>query len=337
MALLVPALGLTQAQDEMAMPGEEVLSGLGAVRGIAVDADGNLFVAEAGFGGETELLLGSPEGEAVAAAGLSGKIIMVAPDGTASDFLAGLPSYALPGSEQGPGETLGVYRAIPQGDSIWVLTTGDGPGTSGRFWNDTIVELDRESLATLTIISLNAYELANDPDGNGYDSNVSDIAWLSDGTMLITDAGCNCLLSWTAADGLATVAAWGNDVPTSVEVADNDDVYVGFLGEAIAPGAGRIEHWSGGEVVETFEGLTGVTDILLAGDTLYAAQLFLFGEEGPGPGNVVSVTADGATPVVEGLITPFGLAMGPDGALYVSWGTIAFEPGMLGGVIKVEM
>jgi len=338
LGLLLATTGLTTAQDDMPpLPGEEVLSGLGAVRGIAFGEDGTLYVADAGFGGETELMLGSPEGEAVAASGLTGKIIAVAPDGTVSDFLAGLPSYALPGGEEAPGETLGVYRAIPQGDAIWVLTSGDGPGTSGRFWNDTIVELDAETLLARTIISLNAYELANDPDGNGYDSNVSDIAWLSDGTMLITDAGCNCLLSWTAADGLATVAAWGNDVPTSVEVAENDDVYVGFLGEAIAPGAAKIEHWSGGELVETFEGLTGVTDILLAGDTLYAAQLFLIGEEGPGPGNVVSVTADGATPVAEGLITPFGLAMSPDGDLYVSWGTVAFVPGMQGGVVKISM
>ena len=337
LGLLLATMGWATAQDMPPLPGEEVLSELGAVRGIAFDADGNLFVAEAGFGGETEIAMGSPEGDAVVSAGLTGKIIMVAPDGTVSDFLPGIPSYAIPGGEESPGETLGVYRAIPNGDSVWVLSSGQGPSTVGFFWTDTVVEIDRETLATRNIINLNAYEADNDPDGLGYDSNIADIAWLSDGTMLIVDAGCNCLLSWTEADGLATVAAWGNDVPTSVEVADNDDIYIGFLGEAIAPGAGKIEHWSGGEVVETFEGLTGVTDILLAGDTLYAAQLFLLGEEGPGPGNVVSVSADGATPVAEGLITPFGLAMSPDGDLYISWGTVAFVPGMTGGVIKVGM
>ena len=64
-------------------------------------------------------------------------------------------------------------------------------------------------------------------------------------------------------------------------------------------------------------------------------QLVIFGEQGPGPGSVVSVTADGATPVAEGLLAPFGIAKGPDGSLYVSFGTIAFAPGMMGGVVKI--
>ncbi|NOG51555.1 MAG: hypothetical protein HND48_20620 [Chloroflexi bacterium] len=95
----------------------------------------------------------------------------------------------------------------------------------------------------------------------------------------------NALLAWTEADGLSVVTAWpDNSVPTSVEVAENGDVYVGFLGAGIAPGAGKVERWSGGALAETFGGLTGVTDILLAGDTLYAVQLFEMGAEGPGPG-----------------------------------------------------
>lgn len=323
--------GVFLAQDMPPLPGEEILSELGAVRGIEVDADGNLLVAEAGTGGEVELQMMGPEGEAMVASGLTGEIIMVAPDGTTSNFLEGLPSYAF------PGETLGVYRAIPNGDSVWLIYNGDGPGFTGRYWANTIAEIDIETLAVKTVISLSDYELENDPDGLGYDSNVVDLDWLSDGTMLIIDSGGNSLLSWTEADGLATVVAWGNDVPTSVAVAENDDIYVGFLGEGIAPGAAKIEHWSGGEIVETFGGMTGVTDILLDGENLYAVQLFLIGEEGPGPGNVVMVTSDSATPVVEGLIAPFGIAMSPDGALYVSWGTVAFMPGMTGGVIKIEM
>jgi hypothetical protein len=133
------------------------------------------------------------------------------------------------------------------------------------------------------------------------------------------------------------VAAWpDNPVPTSIEVADNGDLYIGFLGAGLAPGAAKIERWSGGELAETFAGLNAVSDILLDGDTLYAVELVIFGEEGPGPGRVVTVTADGATPVAEGLLAPFGIAKGSDGALYVTYGTIAFAPGMTGGVVKIE-
>jgi hypothetical protein len=313
------------------LPGELVVGDLGAPRALAFDADGNLFVAVAGTGGEVKLTLPGPEGEAELSLGLTGRVVSVAPDGTATDVIPGFPSYA---SAQ---ETTGLYRAIPNGDSLWVIFSGTGAATVGAFWTDTIAEIDRKTLATKRIINLNAFETENDPDTNGYDSNVTDLAWGADGTMYITNAGGNDLLSWTEADGLQLIAAWKeNSVPTSVEVAENGDLYVGFLGAGLAPGAGKIEHWSGGKLVETFANLTTVTDILLDGDTLYAVQMLSFSDQGPGPGSVVKVSADGVTPVAEGLITPFGIAKGPDGALYVSFGTVAFAPGMLGGVVKLS-
>jgi sugar lactone lactonase YvrE len=331
--LLCLAFQPAAAQDgPPPMPGEVIVGDLGAPRALAFDADGNLFVAVAGTGGEVSAMMPGPEGVAEVGLGMTGKIIMVAPDGTVSDFIGALPSLA------SPMETLGVYRAIPNGDSVWVIFSGEGPGASGAFWANTIAQINRETMVTTRSINLSGFEAVTDPDGRGYDTNVTDLAWADDGTMYITDAGANALLSWTEEGGLAVEAAWGNDVPTSVEIADNGDIYIGFLGEALAPGAGRIEHWSAGELVETFAGLTTITDILLADDgTLYAVEMLNFTEEGPGPGRVISVTADGAESVAEGLITPFGIAQGPDGALYVTFGTIAFEPGMLGGVVRIDM
>jgi hypothetical protein len=244
--------------------------------------------------------------------------------------MTGLPSYAA------PNEVIGLYRAIPRGESLWVVFSGEGPVSSGAFWANNIVEIDRKTMIVKRVINLSGFEAANDPDGRGYDTNVADITWAEDGTMYIVDAGGNDLLTWTEADGLKVINTWkDNSVPTAIEVAANGDYYVAHLGEAIAPGAGKVEHWSNGELVETFAGLTGVTDILLDGDKLYAVELFLFGPNGPGPGRVVSLANGTATPVAEGLITPFGLAKGPDGALYVSFGTIAFAPGMTGGVVKL--
>jgi hypothetical protein len=326
MSLALP----TMAQEMPPLPGELVLGDLSAPRGLAFDADGNLWVTVAGTGGEVAATMPGPEGETTFQMGMTGRVVSIAPDGTATDRLAGFPSYA------SPSETTGLYRAIPGGDSIWLVFNGTGAATTGAFWTDSVVELDAATLAVKNLINLNAFEMANDPDGNGYDSNVADIAWGADGTLYIVNAGGNDLLSWTEAGGLQLIQAWpDNSVPTSIEIAENGDFYIGFLGAGLAPGAGKIEHWSGSALVETFAGLNAVSDILLDGDTLYAVQLVVFGEQGPGPGSVVTVTAEGATPVAEGLLAPFAIAKGPDGALYVSFGTVAFAPGMTGGVVKL--
>jgi hypothetical protein len=263
--------------------------------------------------------------------GLTGKIISVAPDGKATDHIGGLPSYAL---DQ---ETLGIYRAIPQGNSLWLVFSGSGSTNTGAYWMDSLAELDAATLATKRIINLNHFEAVNDPDGAGYDTNIADVAWGADGTLYIVDAGGNDLLSWTEKDGLKVVVVWkDNPVPTSVEVAANGDLYVGFLGAGLAPGKGKIEHWSGGKLAETFGNLNAVTDILLDGSTLYAVEMLQMTDKGPGPGRVVTVDSKGVKPVAEGLITPFGLAKSPQGDLYVSFGTVAFAPGMTGGVVKLK-
>lgn len=332
-ALLLVLVGLLPAMAQEGMPplpGEVRVGDLGAPRGLAFDTDGNLLVAVAGTGGETSFNLAGPDGEQPVNAGLSGRVISIAPDGTTSNRIEGLPSYAF------PMETGGVYRIIPHNESLWLLFSGTGSGSTGAFWADSVVEYDAETLVVKNVINLNRFEAENDPDGNGYDTNVADIAWAADGTLYIVDAGGNDLLSWTAEGGLQLVHAWGdNPVPTSIEIAENGDLFIGFLGAGMAPGAGKIEHWSNGELIATFGGLNTVTDILLDGDTLYAVQLTIFTEQGPGPGSVVTVSADGVTPIAEGLPAPFGIAQDADGGLYITFGTLAFAPGMTGGVLKL--
>ena len=315
------------AQDAPPLPGDLVLGDLNTPRGISFDSDGNLLVAITGNGGDFPLTVKGPEGETVVNVGMSGEVLSVAEDGTSTPIVQGLPSFAA------ETETIGLYRAIEREGSLWLVVSSGGPG---QYWADSIVELDGETKMLKQVIPFYPYEVANNPDGNEIDSNVTDIAWDSEGTMYVVDAGANTLFSWTEEAGIEVVATWPeNSVPTSIEIAENDDLYVGFLGAGLAPGAAKIEHWSNGELVETFEGLNTVTDILLDGETLYAVELVLFGEQGPGPGRVVTVTADGATPVAEGLMAPFAIAKGPDGSLYVSYGTIAFAPGMTGGVVKL--
>ncbi len=331
--LAASALGVLAQDAPPPLPGTLVIEGMSAPRGIAFDGFGNLIVADAGSGGENSMDVPSLEDSTVMATilfGLTGSVQVVSEDGSAAPWIVGLPSYA------GPTETTGVYRAIPNGDSLWLVVSSNGQ--AGGYWGSSVVELDGATLATKTVISLNGSELTNNPDGNELDSNVTDIAWGADGTLYIVDAGGNTLYSWMADGGLVIVQTWpDNSVPDSIEIAENGDLYIGFLGVGIAPGAAKIEHWSGGEVIETFSGLNGITDILLDGDVLYAVEMANFAE-GPISGRVLMIDADGTvTPIATGLNAPFALAKDADGGLYVSIGTLFFGPDLPSGVLKLDM
>jgi hypothetical protein len=313
------------------LPGQVIATNLDAPRGIVFDSAGNLLVAIAGKGGDTPLTAPSTEtaGETmVIKSGLSGKILSIGKDGKSTTLMDGLPSYAA------PTETFGVYRIIPRGTSLWMVMNSSTPTS---YWSSAVIEYDAKTLEMKRIINIRPFEVANNPDGNEVDSNAADIAWQADGTMLIVDAGGNSLLSWTEKNGLALVTAWkDNPVPDSIEVAANGDIYIGFLGTALAPGAGRIERWSEGKLAESFKGLNAVTDIALDGTDVYAVELLVITEKGPGPGRVMKVNAKNSTVIAEGLVTPFGITKGPEGAWYVSMGTIALAPGVTGSILKLN-
>lgn len=323
-----------EATEPMLPPPPEnaIVVGLSSPRGVNYDADGNLYIAEPGSGGEITLME-SPDFGTITT-GFTGQVTMLAADGTQSVAIGGLVST---NSNEGGG---GLQQVYPQGDSLWLVFNGYGPGPMQPFYGDSVVEVDKASGKIKTWIDLGGYEVANDPDGNGPDSNTNDIGWSADGTLYIVETGANTLYTWTPDAGLTVVHSWpDNTVPTSIEFAADGTFYIGFLGTGIAPGAGHIEHWSAdaSELIETFSGLTGVTDIEIGQDgNIYAVQIFtVFGDQGPDPmsGNVVMVTADGATPVAEGLMFPYGLAQAPDGSWAVSVGTVL--PAGAGAVVKV--
>lgn len=296
---------LLSAQDDSV-----VADGLTNPRNISFDSEGNLYVAEAGSGGD--LLTSSGD-----TFGATGQVTRIAPDGSSDVVIHGLIAY------QG-GDIRGAHAIQVTDDSYWLLL-----GQTSDFsipWAAALVELDRTTGRVKTFVDLLTLELEQDPDGNANEeSNPVDFAVAADGTIYIANAGCNCLMAWSADAGLSAVAAWDhatdNPVPTSVEIGPDGDIYVGFLtGFPFPEGGARIERWHEGALAETYSGLTAVSGLLVTADgTIYASEYGVF-NQGWGPGRVVMVTSDGVTPLLEGLTQPFGLAQAPDGTIVVATG-----------------
>lgn len=308
---LVLLSGAALAQDGV------IVDGLDNPRALFYAPDGTLWVADAGRGGDVAVT----GAFGPAQAGATGAVYRVAPDGSRTTFAFGLPSIA-----NGP-EILGVHDVYDSGDgTVWLLIgQGAVPGAGNPIspFSYSLVQLDAATARVLTYVDIYSHEAANDPDGQGIDSNPMKLAVGQDGAIYIADAGANSVWRWTAETGLETFHTWDdNPVPTSVAVGADGSLYVGFLtGFPFPVDGSRVERWSpAGELLETFGGLTAVVDLLVAPDgTVYAVEMATF-DQGwmPNTGAVVSVSASGVTALAEGLNFPYALAISPDGTLVVS-------------------
>lgn len=295
--------------------------GLTNPRNMSFDSAGMLYVADAGNGGPQMTPDDTPFGA-------SGSILSVAADGKLTTVVNGLVSYR-------EGNPLGANDVQVTDTSIWVLI-----GETSDFtipFTHALVELDKATGRVKTYVDLLSAELELDPDGNpNKQSNPTDFVVAADGTIYIANAGCNCLMSWTKADGVKIVVAWphktDNPVPTALALGADGDLYVGFLTGFPFPKEGsRIERWSAGALKTTYKGMTAVTGLLSAADgTLYAVEFGVFEQgKGWGPGRVVKVAESGLTPVMENLTSPYGLAQAPDGTIVVSTGSTGGADGRI--------
>lgn len=316
--VLLGAFSLVAAQDMTA-----AATGLNSPRQLFIGSDGALYIAEAGAGGDID-------GEGAFGPtkfGTSGQITAVSPDGEQSVAIPGLIS-----TDTGFGQIHGAHAVIVTDDSYWVAV-GDGPikGLEEGQHVSGVIQYAKEGMAMEQFIDVGAWEAENNPDENPNDlvSNPVDLALSEDGTLYIVDASGNSLLSWTAADGLALVAAWPTAgdapavVPTSVAIGPEGDIYVGFLGGFPFTGS-KIEVWGAdGELKTTYDqDLNLITDVLVTADgTLYAVQLASgFGDAGfnPDSGSVVTVSDAGVEVLADKLPSPYGLAEDADGNFWAS-------------------
>ncbi len=338
-----------------------VADGLANPRHLTFGPDGALYVAEAGAGGDGACVDG-PEGRVclgntgavtkitldavrmpVAQEQVITGVVSLGAEGT-GDGATGPHAVAFDGADMYFLTGLGADPALrdpsgplgaPAADFAQLMSTG--PGDAFAPWVD-----------------VGDYETAENPDGGAIDSNPFGMI-TAGGDFLITDAGGNDLLNVDGDTGTITTVAVFPDrmiefppgsgnmipmqaVPTSVVVGPDGAYYVGQLtGGPFPPGAANVWRVEPGGDPEVYAaGFTNILDIDFAVDgSLYVLEMFTNGlTSGDPTGAITRVDHHGGREVVarEGLITPTGMTIGPDHALYVSnFGTSA----TMGQVVRI--
>ena len=342
-----------------------VVSELDNPRGLAFGPEGALYIAQAGRGGDG---LCGPGPEGIRCYGDSGAITRFDPKtGATSDVVTGLPSLA---TEEGQMFAIGPNDLSLHGRGNLMFTIGFGGDPRER---EQIFGPDGANLAHLgratpngawrLLEDLGQFEATNNPTGDEVDSNPYGILALP-GKRIVADAGANALLevgSNGAIKALATFADRMVDappflglppntkipmdtVPTSVAVAPDGSYYVGQLtGFPFPVGAANIYRVpaGGGAPQVVASGFTHIVDLTFGPDgSLYVVEiaknglLAAFGTN-DWTGALIRIAPDGTrTELVPGVLTaPGGVAVGSDGALYVTNKSIYSD---IGEVLRIQ-
>jgi sugar lactone lactonase YvrE len=327
----------TRASSSM----EVIASGLNNPRGLGFGPDGTLYVAEAGMGGDEPCISG---GEGEACLGLTGSVTRVK-NGVQERFITGMPSLAGEGgiAANGPSDVIPHARnldvvvglgANPE-DRELLGSEGEGLGYLVRA---------HYTGAFIDWVDVSGYEVANNPDGGLIDSNPYSGAWVDPAKRVIADAGGNDVLVVAANGVTGTLAVFPDrmveappflglppgtlipmqPVPDAVAVGPDGAIYVGELtGFPFPVGGANVYRVVPGQEPEVFaDGFTNIVDIAFDSQgNLYVLEITANGLlSGDFTGALIKVDTGGNRTVVasEGLVAPTSVAVGPDGALYVS-------------------
>ena len=341
-----------------------VATGLDQPRDLAFNGRGDLFIAEAGSGGDLEEV-GVFAG-ALHCTGLTGAVTRVDKRGRQERVVTGLPSAAhCDGGAQG----IGPAGLVSNGRNRVVIQMGSpaifDPNTDLTVGSDTygrVLKSRRNGTIGRTIADITSFEAANDLDGEGYDSNPTDLARYRGG-YVVTDAGANAVHVIDRRGRLVRTVEVPQDpcpgdpgncfgdedldsVPTGIVRGRGHTFYISTLSGVVAdftvtppavgfqPGRGKIFSFNAktGEITEFATDLTTVIDVAYdrREKVVYAAE-FLTGAVW-----AIDVSSGERTRVDEPgeLVTPGGLAVDRHGDLYVSIFTAA--PGNLGQVVRYD-
>jgi len=327
-----------------------VVSGLDNPRGLAFGPEGGLYIAQAGSGGDGPC---GPGPEGTRCYGESGTISRYDPKtGNVTDVVTGLPSLA---TEEGQMFAIGPNDLSLHGLANLMFTIGFGgdPATRQAVFGPDGAKLARLGRATpdgkwRLLQDLGQSEADHNPAGDEVDSNPYGILALQ-GKQIVADAGANALLQVRENGAISALATFANRmvdappflglppgtqipmdaVPTSVALGPDGNYYVGQLtGFPFPVGAANIYRVpAGGGAATVFaSGFTHIVDLTFGPDgSLYVVEIAKNGLLAAFNGNdwtgaLIRIAPDGTrTELVPGALTaPGGVAVGSDGALYVT-------------------
>lgn len=324
------AVGITSVASDLHNP-----------RGLNFAPDGSLYVAETAGNGTASTqcgVMGDGSTKCYAETGSISRIDLGT--GTVTRVLTGLPSLISPnGTATAAG---GIQDISFQGFGNTYITVGLGgnPNLRDDYFGDngpSFARLARYNPSGKFRLrqDLGSFEAENNPDGVVPDSNPYGLLALP-GRTIVADAGGNDLLE-VSADGQISVLAvfapiarptpgppFVQAVPTTVALGPDGDFYVGVLtGGPFTVGLANIYRVpsNGGTPVVAYSGFTNIIDIAFGPD----GSLFVVEIAHPVPnfggGKLIRIEPDGTrTELISGppLFAPGGVAIGNDGALYLT-------------------
>jgi hypothetical protein len=294
-------------------PPKPVATGLDNPRGLAFGPHGELYVAEAGRGGDGPCLAG-PEGGTVCF-GSSGAVTRVA-HGSQRRIQHGLPSLADPDGAQAIGAS---DVAVDAGGGL-LVTVGLGADPGLRAQVPQLAGMARLYRDGRPVADLGAYERSANPDGVSPPDTNPNAVLASRGGAVVADAGGNSLVQAGRRGRLSTVATFTGPsagvqaVPTSITRGPDGAYYVGELtGYPFTPGTAVVWRVVPGHRPTVYAaGLTNVIDLAWGPGGLYVLEIARGGLlSGDRTGALLRVDRHGKPRVIasEGLTAPGGLAI----------------------------
>jgi hypothetical protein len=258
--------------------------------------------------------------------GATGAVTEIDRDGTQHRVVRGLPSLADPvtgGFAFGPSD-------VSTNGKLLYLSIG---GPANQLDRSAFSEPIAHGLGSIQLVSdgsrrrvadLAAYELAHDPDHQLHESNGQSVL-LAGGKLFAIDAAGNTFFRVGAGGHLTLLKTFPNGsvggvefqaVPDALAQGPDGAIYISTLtGVPFPQGQSKVWRWTPAGLELFAAGFTSAVDLAFGPDgSLYVLEIFT--------GRVVRVSPHGKRTVVvdtnAGLSYPTGLAIGKDGAIYVS-------------------